>query len=241
MRWRFTYAASVLLASALAPVASAAPPEVQPTLPAKVGEIATFDVKLDQGKPFAWTAGFDKAKCQVVRLHSDDPAVASYMVIPREPGDYYFSFITVGEKSFTQLVVKAVGVVPPVPPIPPVPPVPPVPPPGPVTSFRVIFVYETSKPITPAMQQVMFGEKVRTYLDAKTNKGAGGNGWRKFDPDVTAANERDAALKGIWTTARPAVTVVPCVMIEVNTHTEIVNFPANEDDALAIFKKYRGE
>ena len=55
----------------------------------------------------------------------------------------------------------------------------------------MIFVYESSQAMTPAMQQVMFGEKVRTYLDAKSK------GWRRFDKDVDATNEKDANIKAL--------------------------------------------
>lgn len=101
--------------------------------------------------------------------------------------------------------------------------------------FRVIFVYETSQAMTPAMQQVMFGEKVRAYLDAKSK------GYRRYDKDSTAANEPDANLKALWTAARPKVTAVPCIIVAVGGKADIIPFPAGEDEAVAVFKKYLGE
>lgn len=121
----------VLLVLALAPLftppASAAPPEVPKTLSAKVGKPVLFDVKTDGAKPFGWAPGFDKAKCPVVRLYSDDPAVSSFMAIPDEAGSYVLTFWTIGagEKGFSQVVIATEEK--PVPPVPPGPPIPPAP------------------------------------------------------------------------------------------------------------------
>jgi hypothetical protein len=124
-------------------------------------------------------------------------------------------------------------------PAPPEPKPPDPKPPEPVKSFRVIFVYETANALTPAMQRVMFGEAVRNYLDAKTTAHPqGGKGWRRFDKDVDARNERDPALKALWADARPQVSAVPCVIVAVNDKADIVPFPADEAAALELFKKY---
>lgn len=122
-------------------------------------------------------------------------------------------------------------------PNPPTPPDPPTPAPK---GFRVIFVYETSQPVTPAMQQVMFGEKIRTYLDTKTVKGAAGNGYRRFDPDTKVDNEKDTEIKALWNAAKPHITTVPCVIVATDGKVEIINFPSGEDEALNTFKKYGG-
>lgn len=123
---------------------------------------------------------------------------------------------------------------------PPVPPKPPEPPkPEPVESFRVIFVYESSDPITPAMQRVMFGQATRNYLDGKTTRHANaGSGWRRWDKDVDATNERDPDIKALWEAAKPKVTTVPCVIVSVNRKADIVPFPADEAAAIELFKKY---
>jgi hypothetical protein len=81
----------------------------------------------------------------------------------------------------------------------------------------------------------MFGEKVRTYLDAKSK------GTRRFDKDVSAANEKDADLKALWEAARPKVTTVPCIIVAIGGKADILPFPASEDEALAVLKKYGGE
>ena len=128
----------------------------------------------------------------------------------------------------------------PIPPPKPKPDDPPSPkPPEPVTSFRVIFVYETGDPLTPAMQQVMFGEKVRNYLDGKTTAHPqGGKGWRRYDRDVDATNERDPDLKALWQATKPQLTAVPCVVVATNRKAEILPLPADEDAAVKLFDQY---
>lgn len=128
---------------------------------------------------------------------------------------------------------------PPVPPTPPGPtppgPVPPGPqPPDPTPSgpLRVIFVYESAQLLTPQQQWVMFGEKVRTYLDANAK------GWRRYDKDVDAANEKDADLRSVWQASKVHVTTVPCVVVASGTKIEILPLPATEDAAVALFAKY---
>lgn len=112
-------------------------------------------------------------------------------------------------------------------------PVDPVIPPTPApVGFRVIFVYETADALTPAMQRVMFGEKVRTYLDTRSK------GYRRWDKDVDATNEKDADIKALWQAARPKVTTVPCIIVAVGGKADIIPFPADEDAALAILQKY---
>lgn len=129
----------------------------------------------------------------------------------------------------------------PVPPGPGPGPNPPGPnPPGPTPTpapegFRVIFVYETSQALTPPMQRVMFGEKVRSYLDAKSKS------WRRWDKDVDATNEKDAEIKALWQAARPKVTTVPCVIVAVGGKADIIPLPADEDEALTVLKKYGGQ
>lgn len=91
--------------------ASGAPPEVPATLQVKTGKPVIFDVKADGGKPFSYALGFDKSKCTVVRLYSDDPAIASFMAIPDEDGDFLVIFWTRGDKEtgYARLTITAGG------------------------------------------------------------------------------------------------------------------------------------
>lgn len=159
-----------------------------------------------------------------------------FIVERLKPGDVELLLVPAGK-----VERRVVGDDSPVPPPKPKPdPDPkPDPKPEPVTSFRVIFVYETADPLTPAMQQVMFGEKVRTYLDGKTTAHPqGGKGWRRYDRDVDATNERDPDLKALWQATKPQLTAVPCVVVATNRKAEILPLPADEDAAVRLFDQY---
>lgn len=172
------------------------------------------------------------------------PGPVVYEVTAVATGRVYLNFVAAGAKSEADVgratIDVKTGVAPQPPPGPdPAPPDP--------KGFRVIFVYETSAPLTPAVQQVMFGEKVRTYLDSKTVVGAGGKGWRRWDKDVNATNEKDADIKALYKTGRPFVTAFPGLIIAVDGKAYIYQtgdkdypFPPNEDAALELFKKYGG-
>jgi len=152
-----------------------------------------------------------------------------------KPGDVELLLVPAGK-----VERRVVGDDEPIPPPKPKPDDPPAPkPPEPVTSFRVIFVYESGDPLTPAMQQVMFGEKVRNYLDGKTTAHPqGGKGWRRFDRDIDIANERDPDLKALWQATKPQLTAVPCVVVATNRKAEILPLPADEDAAVKLFEQY---
>lgn len=125
----------------------------------------------------------------------------------------------------------------PVEPLPP--PQPPQPPPTPVTSFRVIFVRESGITL-PASQASVPGAKViRDYLFAKTTRESGVTGWREYDPQTDAANEQPM-MRALWDAVKPKLTTFPCVVVEVNGKADIVPYPANAAEALALLKKYGG-
>lgn len=140
---------ALLLLGAMFQTATAAPPEVPGKLPAKVGQAVIFDVKADGTKEFSYAPGFDKSKCSIVRLFSDDPATASFMAIPNEAGDYYITFWSRGdkEKGYAQLVIQATGGAIPPPKKPDDPPV--VVPPIPAALYFV--VVGADGPVNPAV------------------------------------------------------------------------------------------
>lgn len=183
----------------------------------------------------------DRAQVRVVKTEQA-------LLVAGPPGEYRVKCrlvrIVGGEPDVTELreTVTLTGGAAPPGPTPPGPKPPDPPTPAPV-GFRVIFVYETSAPLTPAMQQVMFGEKVRTYLDAKTVAGAAGKGYRRFDKDVDATNERDKDIQALWGATKPQLPnpFVPCVVVAVGGKAEILPFPATEDAALELFRKYAGD
>jgi hypothetical protein len=172
------------------------------------------------------------------------PRKGRELVFVAPPGKYTVSLLTVKttaagpelDEVETEVVIGIPDPMPPTPTPPaPVPPAPQPPLPPAPEGFRVIFVYETSAPLTPAAQQVMFSEKVRQYLDAKAK------GWRRFDKDVDAGNEKDAEIKALWQAARPKVTAVPAVIVAVGGKAEVLPLPADEDAALKTLKQYGGE
>jgi hypothetical protein len=139
------------------------------------------------------------------------------------------------------------GVAPPGPtppgPKPPDPPAPPVP----VTSFRVVFVYESGTNLTAAQSAVIYGKAVEAYLNATCTKEGNLPGWRRYDKDTDAANEQPT-MRALWAAVKPALTTVPCVVIEVNGKADILAIDKPDGkggrvtltpaEALALLKKY---
>lgn len=224
--------ASFLLAAAFASVASAAPPEAPKELRAPAGKVKEFVVKADGTKKFGKQLVGGNAAFR--GFPGDNPGETVFWLIPETDAPLWILWVTEGETVFGVTEVNKGAD-----PAPPPKPKPDPPGPGPAPKgFRVIFVYETSQPLPLAMQQVMFGERVRTYLDAKTIKGGNQAGWRRWDKDVDATNEKDAEVKALWQAARPHVTTVPCVIVAVDGKAEILPLPASEDAALELFRKY---
>jgi hypothetical protein len=96
--------------------APAAPPAAPKAVPAKAGEVVTFEVKVGAGKELGWNATFPPDDCLLVRLFSDDPAVYSFLAQPKKDGAFGVSFWTVGEKRGVTTVVGAGSPQPPPPP-----------------------------------------------------------------------------------------------------------------------------
>lgn len=129
----------------------------------------------------------------------------------------------------------------PIPPPDPNPPDPPKPvPPAPVTSFRVIFVYETGDTLTAQQTSARDAKSVRDYLTAKTTKEAGGHGWRSWDRDTEATND-PPMMRALWEAVKPKFTTVPCLVVEVNGKVDILPWPANAAECLATLQKYGGK
>ncbi len=180
-----------------------------------------------------------------------------------DPGEYTIpaNAVIVWGKSQGTTEVQALGVVDgkaaillslafqtgPAPPEPePVPPGPappgPVPPaPQPVTTFRVIFVTESSKNLTVQQNAVATAKAVGDYLNAKTTKDGTVPGWRYYDPQTTAANEY-AGLKAVWDAAKvEAAKSVPCMVIQRNEKIDVVPYPKNAAEALTTLQTYGGK
>lgn len=126
---------------------------------------------------------------------------------------------------------------PPQPPGPVVPPKPPEPKPDPVTSFRVILIYESADRLTPDQRAVMFGAVVENWLN--TNCTGGKAGWRRRDKD--APGDADATMKALWDAVKPKVTVTPCVAVERNSKVEIINIEPTPAKMVEVFQTYKGK
>lgn len=127
---------------------------------------------------------------------------------------------------------------PPIPPIPPVPPEPKPPTPIPVSSFRVIFVYESGKTLAAAQISTMDAKAVRDYLTANTTPEDGLAGWRKYDKDQSSAKD-SPAVNAMWQAVKSKLTTLPCVAVEVNGHVEIVPLAATPAAMVETFKRYK--
>ena len=137
-----------LLSSALA---QAAPPDVPKSIPAKVGELVTLEVK---GKGIGYQPTFSSTDVFFARLHTDDVDTLSF-VVQVKPGRNLKAplavvFWTVGEKAGVACVLDTGDVLPPVPPVPPLPP--PVPPTPTALYFLIV---RPDGPVSPAFAKVM--------------------------------------------------------------------------------------
>ena len=130
----------------------------------------------------------------------------------------------------------------PVPPPKPKPDDPPAPkPPEPVTSFRVIFVWESGDTLTAAQNSVINGVEVADFLAAKTTKTGTDKGWRLKDKDAPAAGDTPV-MNELWAAVKAKLkpTDVPCVAVEVNGKVEIIPLAATPAEMVAKFKTYLG-
>lgn len=162
-----------------------------------------------------------------------------FYVEPTGVGQVEIDFIPIGLKLESEIGFRSIAVnngqAPQPPPTPPTPPTP-----VPVTSFRVIFVYESGTTLTQAQNGVIYGKSVEDYLNAACTGGK--TGWRRRDKD--APGENDPTMKAIWDVAKPEFappknTAVPALVIQVNDKVTIEPLPATQADAVTLLKKYR--
>lgn len=133
-------------------------------------------------------------------------------------------------------------------PIPPPIPPGPTPQPDPLTSFRVIFVYESADLLAPEQRAVIFGKAVEDWL--LTNCTGGKAGWRRRDKD--APGDADPTMAALWNAVKPArlpngqldpnrITTVPCVVMERNSKVMIVNLEGTPAKMVEVLSTYRGK
>lgn len=173
-----------------------------------------------------------------------DPTESTFLIQGLKPCKTELILIPVGltEKKgiFRQLLtVTGEAPKPPPEPDPDEPDKPPVP--EPVKSFRVIWIVESGKTLNHEQTAIPGAKAVRDYLDAKTTGTPDGQkGWRKYDPQQITANEVPV-FRELWKQIKKENWTVPCVAIEVNSHTTILPLPADTDEALELLKQYGGK
>lgn len=113
----------------------------------------------------------------------------------------------------------------------------PPPKPEPVTSFRVIFVYESGDLLTAQQNSVIYGKTVENYLNAKCTGGKAG--WRRRDKD--APGENDLTMAALWAAVKPKITTTPCVVVAINDKADIIPLSSTPADQVAKFKEYLGD
>lgn len=225
--------AVLLVAAALG---SAAPPEVPLEVKAPAGKVREIAFKTSPGQEIGFR--LVGAPAAFREMKGDAPGERVFWLITETDAPSHIVWWTVGEKG--SVVTEINRGAKPVDPVEPdvIPPPKPKPDPKPKPSdgpLRVIFVYETGDSYTTAQQAVLFGDKVRVYLDANAK------GWRRFDKDVDATNERDADLKALWAASKGKVTAVPCVVVASGASADILPLPADEAAAIELFRKYGGK
>jgi hypothetical protein len=111
--------------------------------------------------------------------------------------------------------------------------------PGPIDSFRVIFVKESGATLPPQQTAIPAAKAIRDYLTARTTAEGGLAGWREYDPEQITVNEQPA-MKALWEAVKPKLLPAPCLVIEVNGRRIVMPFPTTVEGALAKLKEYGG-
>jgi len=139
----------------------------------------------------------------------------------------------------TEVILTVTGPRPPPGPPPDPGPAPPVPP-QPVTSFRVIFSFESASTLTAVQNSVIYGKQVADYLNSHCTRESGHPDWRRYDQNVNTANELPN-MKALWEAAKAKMTGVPCWVIERNGKADILPLPTSVADALKTLQSYGGQ
>lgn len=150
------------------------------------------------GKTIRWFTADIALKLFPVELLKDTKTA---VVIGKVPGEYrLFAYTALADVPSETVSVRVVitGVAPPpIPPTPPgpTPPAPPTPGPAPIAGdgLRVLIVYETQEigKLTPGQFSAIFGDPLRTMMNAKCATGPVGatKEWRIYDKDISTNGE----------------------------------------------------
>jgi hypothetical protein len=237
----------VVLAFLAAPSALADPPKVSPqAATVAVDKDIQISVDYDPKAGLVVHPGFDPKECLVFRgWEEPGSGKATFLIRPYVPGKFKVGFLTKGESAFTDFDLTTDGLVP-TPPVPPGPTPPgptppgPQPPPQPVTSFRVIFVWESGVGFTAGQNSVVNGLATAQFLDARSTRTDGTRGWRLYDKDRPTTADTPT-WNALWAAVKPKVTGVPCVAVEVNGKVDILPLANNPAEMIGTFKVYLGD
>lgn len=214
-----------------ATVAWAAPPEAPKTVPARVGEVVSFSLKVPAGKKLGMHTPHPDSDLFIARLWSEDPAVYNFMAQPKKAGKFVIVWWTADETSGVNTVIDAGGT-PPVPPDPPAPTT--------VTSFRTFIVYEAGQTMSATQNSIIYGKDVEAALNQSMNGLAvDKTGWRRTDKDADPSTML-SGFKDVWAAAKPKITAVPCIVFQVDSKITIEPLPPTIADTTAMIAKYRG-
>lgn len=184
-----SFACFVLILSGT--LTQSAPPDVPKEVVGEKNKPVFFDVKATN-KKFAFAPGFDKTKCPIVKLATEDdsPDVVQFMAFPAEDGEFYVTFWTTGEKKYSQTVLR-IGKGKPVPPgpLPPVPPVPPDPDGQTYTAPVWIFIVEETSKRTS--DYVLFLQDIAYWNDLEKK------GYKMRPYDIDSADAKRMKLDSI--------------------------------------------
>lgn len=233
---------SLLLLLALASAVGASPPDVPAAVKAKPGQLVRVTVKADPDK-LGHAKNFTDAEAFWGELAGPKGTRQFVFQAPLDGkrSSFVVGWWTDGELEGSTTTIEVDTGTAPIPPPKPVdpktvdPPVPPV-----VSSFRVIFVYESSVTFTQPQKNVIMGKVVEDYLTRNTTGEGVWAGWGRFDKDVETLNGAPVMSK-LWADVKPKLTVFPCMVVEVNGHADILNLPTNPADAIATLTKYSGK
>lgn len=235
MRWVYVPAIS-LLATA---VALAAPPEVPADLTVKAGKLKEVVIKPDGNKGYGFRLVGGPAAFR--KMHSDDPKEHVYWLIPETDAPISIVWWTVGEKTSALTEVnKGAKPVEPDDVIPPPKPKPEPKPPEAVTSFRVLLIYESAATLTAEQKAVVYGVEMESAIRTATAGDAAKFGWRRLDKDADPST-LPAGLREVWAKAKPALTEVPCVVLQANDKITIESLPATPAEGASLVAKHRGK
>lgn len=249
------------LAFALGTAALAAPPDVPEVIVADPGDLTRVVVKVPKGKdgkpaPIEHFRNFKDGDAfwgQLVSASPDEMHFV-YQAPKKKPAkggarsadgsvtvNHTIGFINrdAGESGGSMTTISVTYppdvIVPVVPPTPK--PTDPVTPPAPVTSFRVVLIYESADTLTAAQRAVVYGKPVEDWMTANCTGGKAG--WRRRDKD--SPGDADPTMAALWAAIQPKVTTTPCAAVEVNGKVELIPLDATPAAMVATLTSYRGK